>query len=748
MLSAEITPASVSPYTLVITKTVENLTMQGFVPGKFDLVSISAAASRAAPGLKVVNKLQIAHGNPAGFTEFAIYGISMLGELTVGKIDLVGSEIAISGDAETFDAFDRVSNGDARKRPAGMKLLATDIQPPVAEPYDWNAAVSGKTVALSGFVPNEASRDAIKSKIESTMPAVEISDNMRTARGAPANFSEITSFALDLLPKLMNGKVAMAGGEFQVEGIAIGTDAYDSLQKALAILPAGLKIATQKIEPVGVSPYTWSASLNGGQLKLDGYVRNEVAREAVLGLARNYFSNENVIDNMKIAAGESDTFDAAVKFSLSTLRHLENGRIFMSDSNLQIEGDAPDFDGHEMVITALANQVPDGITVQKSAISPPSVSSYQLNAEKKGFVITVTGHMPSSQARAAVIAAAKKANPGVEIIDQTKIASGVPVGIDWVVSANGVLALFNDLEMGSVAIKNDSFAIEGRARSKPAYDRGKELVKAPKFGGLNLQSEDIRLPVLSPYLWALKKSSDGIAISGYAENVDMEKANLEIVQQILGDGTKITNKQKTANGTPEHFSEAISVAAKIAGSLELAEITLTGKNMFVRGEALTGLAANRARSAIKDDLPEGYEGGHEITVRKIKVENLVKADKCQTLLSGILTNNQILFETSKSVIKSASFSLLDRLVYVTQQCPKTKVEIGGHTDSDGSDNYNQRLSENRANAIIAYLTRSGVFSSRLTANGFGEKQPIADNETDEGKQKNRRIEFKILDLEG
>ncbi len=72
------------------------------------------------------------------------------------------------------------------------------------------------------------------------------------------------------------------------------------------------------------------------------------------------------------------------------------------------------------------------------------------------------------------------------------------------------------------------------------------------------------------------------------------------------------------------------------------------------------------------------------------------------------------------------------------------VEIGGHTDSQGSDTYNLRLSESRANAVRNYLIQRGVEATRLIAKGYGESMPIAPNTTREGRAKNRRVEFKVI----
>jgi outer membrane protein OmpA-like peptidoglycan-associated protein len=81
-----------------------------------------------------------------------------------------------------------------------------------------------------------------------------------------------------------------------------------------------------------------------------------------------------------------------------------------------------------------------------------------------------------------------------------------------------------------------------------------------------------------------------------------------------------------------------------------------------------------------------------------------------------------------------------------QENPTLRVEIAGHTDSDGSELYNLRLSQARAQAVVDYLVSRGISPDRLVARGYGESRPVAPNDTPENKQKNRRTELKILGL--
>ncbi len=108
----------------------------------------------------------------------------------------------------------------------------------------------------------------------------------------------------------------------------------------------------------------------------------------------------------------------------------------------------------------------------------------------------------------------------------------------------------------------------------------------------------------------------------------------------------------------------------------------------------------------------------------------------------------IYFDFNSAVIKPTSYPVLDDAARVLKAKPKMRVEISGHTDSIGSDTYNQKLSYQRANAVKDYLMRyHNIESSKLVVVGYGESQPIADNRTKAGRDLNRRIEFKILSWE-
>jgi outer membrane protein OmpA-like peptidoglycan-associated protein len=123
----------------------------------------------------------------------------------------------------------------------------------------------------------------------------------------------------------------------------------------------------------------------------------------------------------------------------------------------------------------------------------------------------------------------------------------------------------------------------------------------------------------------------------------------------------------------------------------------------------------------------------------IKPENVrVTADRIEIL-------EKVLFQTGRAVILPTSYGILDSVAQVLRDYPSIKVRIEGHTDNQGSDSLNKKLSDQRAKSVEKYLVDKGIATSRMTTEGVGEERPIDTNRTTEGRAANRRVEFHITD---
>lgn len=104
----------------------------------------------------------------------------------------------------------------------------------------------------------------------------------------------------------------------------------------------------------------------------------------------------------------------------------------------------------------------------------------------------------------------------------------------------------------------------------------------------------------------------------------------------------------------------------------------------------------------------------------------------------------VFFDTDKATIKPQSYKAINNLVEVMKIKPNLIIEISGHTDNIGDGEHNMKLSQDRAESVKAYLVKNKISAGRITAKGYGFTMPVADNDTPEGRQKNRRTEVKII----
>ncbi|MEQ1797552.1 MAG: OmpA family protein, partial [Lacibacter sp.] len=113
-------------------------------------------------------------------------------------------------------------------------------------------------------------------------------------------------------------------------------------------------------------------------------------------------------------------------------------------------------------------------------------------------------------------------------------------------------------------------------------------------------------------------------------------------------------------------------------------------------------------------------------------------------IGQVVRLNNVFFDFDKWDLRPESFIELGRVVTLLKENPSIEIELSAHTDSRGSDEYNIKLSDNRARSAVEYIIAQGIPANRIIHHGYGETKPVATNDTDEGRQLNRRVEFKIL----
>ncbi|MCJ7465453.1 MAG: OmpA family protein [Maribacter sp.] len=164
-----------------------------------------------------------------------------------------------------------------------------------------------------------------------------------------------------------------------------------------------------------------------------------------------------------------------------------------------------------------------------------------------------------------------------------------------------------------------------------------------------------------------------------------------------------------------------------------------------------GKGNNTVLGAIVGAVVGGVAGGYigdRMDKQAQKIEEEIPGAQVTRVGEGInVVFNQdagVYFDTNKSNVKGTAIETLDKMAAILKEYPQTNILVVGHTDSAGPDDYNLKLSQQRAESVTNYLVSKGISGSRLTTEWFGETQPVADNGTPEGKAKNRRVEMAIV----
>ena len=197
-------------------------------------------------------------------------------------VSMDGRDLTLSGTAPSQEAANEAMAIAGSAYDVRVVADATDIYKPppipVASPYEWQAEYDGSTVVLSGHVSGSNERTALLDEITSQLPGAKIADKMQVATGAPDDFDNAMSFGVGFLSKFEKGRVALKDNHFSVSGYSSSSANYMDANALVAKLPAGYQIAENSIQPVGVSPYTWSANHSETGLVLGGHVPGEPTR--------------------------------------------------------------------------------------------------------------------------------------------------------------------------------------------------------------------------------------------------------------------------------------------------------------------------------------------------------------------------------------------------------------------------------------------------------------------------------------
>lgn len=412
-------------------------------------------------------------------------------------------------------------------------------------------------------------------------------------------------------------------------------------------------------------------------------------------------------------------------------------KIVADGRDLTLTGVAPD-EAALRLATESADRVFGVRVVDAKVTVVPLADPYLFSAARDGDRVTLTGSVPSEEARTALVAWAKKAMPSATIEDRLTVARGAPA--NFAAAAAFAIGQLADLKKGAAELSATAYTIGGDPRDWASYQRLEEALKSALPQGLKIAADKLVAPIPSPYRFGLTTGGGKATIDGYLPDAATKVKILDALRARFGAG--VTDKVEVVPGAPNGFGEAI--LKLLPGLARLADggFELSGSTVAVKGGVLTEAIGRQVLDRLKSLLPAGFSlaaGGPKVLPPPPQVDPMT----CQVQLAKVQTGEKILFETGKARLDERSIAVLDALVGGSLACLSARITIEGHTDSDGDADANQALSEARAAAVRGYLEAAGIDGARLTAVGYGAARPVAPNDTPEGKQMNRRIDFRV-----
>jgi len=608
--------ASVSPYPLSVTKEAESIILAGNVPNDDVRAEITEIVQKAMPEATIVDQMTLARGQGDNFVDLAEFGITELSGLTQGTVSLSDSDLSIEGTASSFEIYNSTVSTLAGTIPADGNLVSSKIIPPAASPYEWMANYDGTAVVLSGFVPSSEASDAIEATVREQLPEVEVTNELQVAQGAPDNFVDAANYATGFFPGFTQGRASYNDTAFTISGVAKSPAEFESAIANLPNLTSGYELAENNIQPVGVSPYEWNATQNGETIVLSGFAPGTAVRDRIEATARSSFPAAEIDNRLEIAGGETAQYDPATLYSFDMLQRFTEGEARLVDNNLTISGRAKTLDDYDAALAAVED-IPEGITLDANVL-PPFMSPYRFSAVKADNNITLSGFVQSEDERATVVGIVRQDNPGFQLIDELRIADGVPDGVTWPAATAYGLRQLGELDNGSMSIIDGAYTISGNAPSIAVRDNAVGSIQSGLAGGMQLANEAIvapepepepepQIPLADPYRWTVSKTDEGVSVSGnIADRADGDGI-VSIVKSSLG-VADLEDNQIIASGKPEGFDTVRRIVTNQVKRLEAGQGNIVGTTVSVIGRASDKIIADEIKSSISNALPAGYTG--------------------------------------------------------------------------------------------------------------------------------------------
>lgn len=526
----------------------------------------------------------------------------------------------------------------------------------------------------------------------------------------------------------------IAGRDAFLRGLVPSEEVSSKVIEGTAATYGVRRVSNALVLPPVAKPFVFSIKRSGDTLALSGALPVE-SFDRIVKTAQETFPTLKVTSTASLSRGEPANYSVAALGALKHVASLQEADLTLSDMSYSITGVAADVNAYENFEAAL-QQLPANFKIIREDVRIAKVSPYIWSLQKTSEGYVVSGYAPSTALRQAALEVA--ASNGRKVLDQQRIAQALPSGLDFKAITTFAVNTLSKFEEGRVILTDKVLSVSGSVRDAQTDQEVTRTLSNTIPGGAIVGDVDIAVGRVSPYTLTATREGRYVTIEGYVPDAKAKSDIALIVRRrFLGEG--LQDQTKIAAGAPANFMLGVSSALDQLSRLARGKIELRDATIKITGQALYERARDDILSKVASELPQNWKGSAEIEVRL--PDTVIPANECQTGLADLMGRGRISFETGSANIYKDSFGLLDNLVFQLNRCPEAVVNIGGHTDTDGSEEFNIDLSRRRAQSVADYLTNASIDKKRIVVVGYGSAMPLVPNDSEENKARNRRIEF-------
>lgn len=640
-------------------------------------------------------------------------------------------------------------------------------------------------IQLIGLLPAGNSKVALSTAASEIAGDVPITDMLESsAFPAPQGWQAAFDFGIASLKLLPRSKISVAADGVSVTAIASSDAEKRSLEAELArSKPEGLATQVDISAPRPVlTPFTLRFVKDADGARFDACSADtEAARNRILAAAVKAGVEGKASCIVGLGVPSPSWGDAAVA-GIEAVAAMGAGTITFSDADVSLVAveETPQ-DVFDRVVGELQTSLPDVFSLdakltKKADATPAGPAEFTATLAKDGKV-ELRGRVPDAMQRKAVDNFAKAQFGSAAVYTATRIDPELPQG--WPVRVLAGIEALAQLHEGKLLVRADTVEVSGVTGMQGARDRISQIL-SNKLG----QGETFKVAVrydekLDP-LAALPTPEECVArVNALVakQKITFEPGSAEIDGSAAGLMNEMAQALEQCKALPMEIQGHTDAQGSEDGNKALSQaraeavlVALQGRRVDV--SEMTAIGYGEERPIADNAVEEGREANRRIEFHLIGEEpapvavqggaveaasgpvirgTVVKArampanaEACIADVQNLLKGQKIGFEPGKATITGASAGLVTALSVLLKKCPGVPIEVAGHTDSQGSEGGNKRLSEDRAKAVLVALKQEGVDVSTMKAVGYGEEKPIGDNDTDAGRESNRRIEFTLI----